>query len=107
MALYRGSNGGGGNSSQRRMANRQEERIADKVQERVLEQFSIAPTISELQSVTKRAVLTRSSVEAYIFFIFGGVYASMSAFGIPVNFYVGCFLAFAVAFSAIHLLWKS
>ncbi len=56
---------------------------------------------------TERPQLGRSSIEAYIFFILCGAAATMAAWNIPVNFWVGCVLAIAVALCAADLLWKS
>ncbi len=98
----------GGDSHQRKMAKKQQERIANEVASRVLQKIgTTSTTTGESATIAKKATLTRSSIEAYVFFILGGGYAALTAFGVPVNFYVGCVLSSAVAFCATHLLWRS
>jgi len=95
-----------GNSHQRSKARKSEERIAEEVAKR-LQQMEPAPGAVAVPTTTAERSLTRSSIEAYVFFIFGGGYAALTAFGIPVNFYIGVILSGAVALCACHLLWKS
>lgn len=66
------------------------------------------PTSSSL-SVPRQddAILGRSSIEAYVFFIVAAVYVVMSAFGIPVNFWAGLGMSLFMALAAVHLLWSS
>lgn len=52
-------------------------------------------------------VLGRTSIEAYLFFIFALIYVVLSAFGVTVNFVVGLLMAAIQMGAAVHLLWSS
>lgn len=51
--------------------------------------------------------MQRSTIEAYVGIIFGVGYAALTAFGIPVNFWVGVLLWAVVAYCLVDLAWNS
>jgi hypothetical protein len=92
------------------MAKKAEERIAREATAKVLQQIKSESANQTGQPAGKQPnprKLGRSTIEAYLLFIATGVYAVMTAFGIPVNFWAGGLILVGIAYCAIDLLWHS
>jgi hypothetical protein len=91
-----------GNSHQRKVV---ETTVASALKKLGLGSLPTNSPTPDISSSPKQ--LGRGSLEAYAFFIVAGIYTVMSAFGSPVNFWAGCFMALVMGVCAGHLLWSS
>jgi hypothetical protein len=62
---------------------------------------------ASLNNKSRKESLDRSTIETYFGIIGGLGYSAMTAFGFPVNFWLGLLLWLGVAFCLIDLAWRS
>jgi hypothetical protein len=92
-----------GNSHQNKVFKKAVQRAVESELER--RQTKKSAIADQVRDADKPKQFSRSSIEAYVFFLASAFYVALSAFGITVNFFVGAGILVMMCYCAIDLLW--